>query len=160
MSYRRICSQNVAARCSLRRTYLWLSSHALSTLPATQTRAVCLFWPALHLRMGIPPPPAYSKTSFWVCPLRFPMPHQLLSLRKHPASTHTRCSIFCVSLSSYCSTSLILLKQNFSRELSILLVPTSSPTVVTKLTPIKFYTPNLPISLTNMWAPIVCPTLF
>ena len=33
-----------------------------SALPATQTTAVCLFWPALHLRMGIPPPPAYSKT--------------------------------------------------------------------------------------------------
>lgn len=133
-----------------------------SVYPPSHTDEGCV--PLLaspSLAHGHPTPSCLLQdSSFWVCPLRFPMPHQLLSLRKHPASTHTRCSIFCVSLSSYCSTSLILLKQNFSRELSILLVPTSSPTVVTKLTPIKFYTPNLPISLTNMWAPIVCPTLF
>ena len=158
MSQRKKCSRNVAVRGSLGWTYLWLPSNALPSqvhrpgLCASFSRPFTYAW-ASHLlpprlrRLGLPP--------------AFPQLHHASSPRSVPTSTHTHCSVFWPrALPSSWATCLFLLHQCYTIELSLLLVPTFSPSRSLNSLPSDFYTPNLPISLTYKWTPIVCPTLF
>lgn len=128
-----------------------------SALPSPQTSSVCLPRPLCHLCMGTPS--AASKTQVsgtGTCGSPAVSPS-----RSIPPSTHTHCSTFWPRVPPQLPcTCLLPLQRNYSTELSLLLVPTLSPTRSLNSLQSDFYTPTLPSSLTYMWTLIVCPTLF
>lgn len=103
----------------------------------------------------------FQDSTVWDCHLPFPSSITTLSREASPlARTHTAPSSDHVSLPSSWAASLLLLRQRYSVEPSLLPVPTFSPSRSLNSLPSEVYTPNPPISLTYKRTPIVCPAMF
>lgn len=143
-------------RCSLWGTHQWLPQ--MLCPPSPQTSAVCLFQSLTHGH----PICFLQDPSVWDC-------HLCVSPAVSPSGKHSHYSIHTHtalpsdswSLPSYHATCLLLLQRSYSTELSLLVVPTLSPTRSLNSLQSDFHNPkSLPSSLTYMWTPIVCPVLF
>lgn len=106
--------------------------------------------------------PLAPRFSFWDCPLHLSTTHQCLSLVKH-SHQHVHTLLYLLTMchspatapDPCCSSSRTSRETRLSSRYSPPLLSLS----LNSLSP-DFYTPNLPISLTNTWIPSGCPTPF